>query len=33
MVAAVALADKISRMAWAMMTEGECHKKPVALAA
>ena len=32
-VAAIALADKIARMAWAMMARGECYKEPVALAA
>jgi transposase len=32
-VAAIALANKMARMAWAMMARGECYKEPVALAA
>jgi transposase len=32
-VAAIALANKVARMAWAMMAKGERYKKPVALAA
>ena len=32
-VAAIALANKIARMAWAMMAKGERNKEPVALAA
>ena len=32
-VAAIALANKLARMAWAMMTKGERYKEPVALAA
>ena len=32
-VAAIALPNKIARMAWAMMTKGEPYKEPVALAA
>jgi len=32
-VAAIALANKLARMAWAMMARGERYKEPVALAA
>lgn len=32
-VAAIALANKLARMAWAMMARGECYREPVALAA
>ena len=32
-VAAIALANKIARMAWAMMARGERYQEPVALAA
>ena len=32
-VAAIALANKIARMAWAMMARGECYREPVTLAA
>jgi transposase len=32
-IAAIALANKIARMAWAMMVRGECYKEPAALAA
>jgi transposase len=32
-VAAIALANKLARMVWAMMTKGERYKEPVALAA
>ena len=32
-VAAIALANKIARMAWAMMARGERYKEPAALAA
>jgi transposase len=32
-VAAIALANKIARMAWAMMARGERYKESVALAA
>ena len=31
-IAAIALAKKIARMAWAMMVKGEHYKEPVALA-
>ena len=31
-VAAIALANKIARMIWAMMSRGERYKEPVALA-
>ena len=31
-VAAIALANKLARMAWAMMARGECYRNPVALA-
>ena len=31
-VAAIALANKLARMAWAMMTKGESYREPVALA-
>ena len=31
-VAAIALANKIARMAWAMMTKGERYREPIALA-
>jgi transposase len=33
MVAAIALANKIARMAWATMAKGERYKEPAALAA
>jgi transposase len=32
-VAVIALANKIARMAWAMMARGERYREPVALAA
>jgi len=32
-VAAIALANKLARMAWAMMARGECYREPAALAA
>ena len=32
-VAAIALANKIARMAWAMIARGERYKEPAALAA
>jgi transposase len=32
-VAAIALANKITRMAWAMMARGERYKEPIAVAA
>src|ERR1700683_4871526 len=32
-VAAIALANKVARMVWAMMVKGERYKEPVALAA
>jgi transposase len=32
-VAAIALANKLARMVWAMMSRGERYKEPVALAA
>ena len=32
-VAAIALANKIARTAWALMAKGERYKEPVALAA
>jgi transposase len=31
-VAAIALANKMARMAWAMMAKGQRYKEPVALA-
>ena len=31
-VAAVALANKLARMAWAMMASGEAYREPEALA-
>ena len=33
MAPAIALANKIARMAWAMMARGERYREPVALAA
>jgi len=32
-VAAIALANRLARMAWAIMTKGERYKEPVARAA
>jgi transposase len=32
-IVAIALANKIARMVWAMMVKGEQYKEPVALAA
>lgn len=32
-VAAIALANKLARMAWAMMAKGERYRQPIALAA
>jgi len=32
-VAAIALANKIARMAWAMMARGQHYREPIALAA
>ena len=32
-VAAIALANKLARMAWAMMSKGERYREPAALAA
>jgi transposase len=32
-VAAIALANKLARMAWVMMAKGERYRNPVALAA
>ena len=32
-VAAIALANKLARMAWAIMAKGERYKEPAALAA
>jgi len=32
-VAAIALANKLARMAWAMIARGERYKEPIALAA
>ena len=32
-VAAIALANKLARMAWAMMARGQCYQEPAALAA
>jgi transposase len=31
-VAAIALANKIARMAWAIMAKGEYYREPIALA-
>ena len=31
-VAAIALANKLARMAWAIMAKGEAYREPVALA-
>jgi transposase len=33
MVAAIALANKLARMAWTMMARGEQYREPAALAA
>jgi transposase len=32
-IAAIALANKMARMVWVLMTRGERYKEPVALAA
>jgi transposase len=32
-VAAIALANKLARMAWAMMARGQCYQEPAALVA